>query len=187
MASVRHISLLQPENLHTTFQTQLLLFGLGRSFQAIDRGKILALAVPALQALSGCAETSQCLSSANWPYQQMLQQALRGTASAPSITKHVTTVLTLTIQHEEAACSCLMECHGAYNSVCCPKAEEAIWTDVIQKYQSSNANWMPDVVGRAYGNRGNARSRQGKMQEALSDFNQSMQLCPWSGEPVLNR
>ena len=29
---------------------------------------------------------------------------------------------------------------------------------------------MPDVVGRAYGNRGNARSRQGKMQEALADF-----------------
>ena len=46
---------------------------------------------------------------------------------------------------------------------------------------------MPDVVGRAYGNRGNARSRQGKMQAALADFNESMQLCPWSGEPVLNR
>jgi hypothetical protein len=31
---------------------------------------------------------------------------------------------------------------------------------VINKYQGVNAIWMPDVVGRAYGNRGNARSRQ---------------------------
>jgi len=31
---------------------------------------------------------------------------------------------------------------------------------VIQQYSGVNAVWMPDVVGRAYGNRGNARSRQ---------------------------
>ena len=71
--------------------------------------------------------------------------------------------------------------------VCDEEAEEAIWTEVIRRYQASQANWMPDVVGRAYGNRGNARSRQGKMQDALADFNESMRLCPWSGEPVLNR
>ena len=46
---------------------------------------------------------------------------------------------------------------------------------------------MPDVVGRAWGNRGNARSRQGKLQEALADYNEAIRICPWSGDPVLNR
>jgi tetratricopeptide (TPR) repeat protein len=46
---------------------------------------------------------------------------------------------------------------------------------------------VADVVGRAYGNRGNARSRQGKLQAALADYNTSIQLCPWSVDPVLNR
>lgn len=31
---------------------------------------------------------------------------------------------------------------------------------VIRKYEKIDEVWMPDVVGRAYGNRGNARSRQ---------------------------
>ncbi|KAL4525194.1 hypothetical protein Ndes2526A_g07274 [Nannochloris sp. 'desiccata'] len=43
------------------------------------------------------------------------------------------------------------------------------------------------VVGRAWGNRGNARARQGKLQEALSDYNTAIKLCPWSVDPVLNR
>lgn len=42
-------------------------------------------------------------------------------------------------------------------------------------------------VGRAWGNRGNARSRQGKLQEALADYNQAIIICPWSPDPVLNR
>ncbi len=46
---------------------------------------------------------------------------------------------------------------------------------------------MPDVVGRAWGNRGNARARQGRLQEALADYNASIALCPWSVDPVLNR
>lgn len=118
---------------------------------------------------------------------------------------------------------------------------------VIDKYSRVNAVWMPDVVGRAYGNRGNARSRQvrarggvhlhagpsavpasaravlhhtcaraciacapchaprlplppdacaqtrpryapqGRLPEALSDFNSAMGLAPWSVDPVLNR
>lgn len=42
-------------------------------------------------------------------------------------------------------------------------------------------------MGRAYGNRGNARSRQGKMEEALADFGEAISLCPWSVDPLLNR
>ena len=38
--------------------------------------------------------------------------------------------------------------------------EEAIWTQIIDQYEGVDANWAPDVVGRAYGNRGNARSRR---------------------------
>jgi hypothetical protein len=38
--------------------------------------------------------------------------------------------------------------------------EEAAWTAVIDAYGRSSAPWADDVVGRALGNRGNARSRQ---------------------------
>lgn len=67
------------------------------------------------------------------------------------------------------------------------KQEEALWTEIIDTYGSSKAIWAPDVVGRAWGNRGNARSRQGRMQQALTDYNTAIELCPWSGDPVLNR
>jgi tetratricopeptide (TPR) repeat protein len=40
---------------------------------------------------------------------------------------------------------------------------------------------------QAWGNRGNARSRQGKLAEALADYNRSIEICPWSVDPVLNR
>lgn len=65
--------------------------------------------------------------------------------------------------------------------------EERLWTELIDKYQDSDAIWKADVVGRAYGNRGNSRSRQGKMEEALTDFNKAIALCPWSVDPLLNR
>ena len=65
--------------------------------------------------------------------------------------------------------------------------EEALWTKIITEYGSIDAPWVPDVVGRAWGNRGNARARQGKLQEALSDYNTAIKLCPWSVDPVLNR
>eukprot|EP00891_Asterochloris_glomerata_P000334 jgi/Astpho2/334/Aster-02215 len=67
------------------------------------------------------------------------------------------------------------------------KEEERLWTLIIDKYGKFEANWVPDVVGRAWGNRGNARSRQGKLQEALADYNEAIRICPWSGDPVLNR
>ena len=35
--------------------------------------------------------------------------------------------------------------------------------------------------------RGNARSRQGKFDAALKDYNKSIELCPWSVDPILNR
>ena len=38
--------------------------------------------------------------------------------------------------------------------------EEELWTEVIERYESVKAEWGSDIVSRAYGNRGNARSRQ---------------------------
>lgn len=37
--------------------------------------------------------------------------------------------------------------------------------EVIQRYSGLDRPWVPDVVGRAWGNRGNARSRQGKLEQ----------------------
>ncbi|GMH36135.1 hypothetical protein BSKO_04003 [Bryopsis sp. KO-2023] len=65
--------------------------------------------------------------------------------------------------------------------------EEKLWTEIIQKYGDMDKNWVPDLVGRAWGNRGNARSRMGKLDEALLDYNTSIDICPWSVDPVLNR
>jgi hypothetical protein len=31
--------------------------------------------------------------------------------------------------------------------------EEAGWTTIIEQFQSMEADWVPDIVGRAYGNR----------------------------------
>ena len=31
------------------------------------------------------------------------------------------------------------------------------------------------------------RARQGKLEEAIVDFNKAMEICPWSVDPVLNR
>ena len=144
--------------------------------------------------------------------------------------------------------------------------EEALWTQIIQKYGSLDANWVPDLVSwggpgalgtagceraarlcldswlaeplprlpsrrwagrgataatRAAGRCGRACTDlaawrqqlrhacwheprlfalcmypppswhvtppQGKLREALEDYNRSIQLCPWSVDPVLNR
>ncbi|MEW5317904.1 MAG: hypothetical protein WDW38_009166 [Sanguina aurantia] len=67
------------------------------------------------------------------------------------------------------------------------QAEEAIWTRVIDTYGGLDRAWVPDVVGRAWANRGNARSRQGRLTGALSDYNESIRICPWATDPVLNR
>ena len=65
--------------------------------------------------------------------------------------------------------------------------EERLFTQLIDKYKGSDAPWSADVVGRAIGNRGNARSRQGMFDEAILDYNEAMRLCPWSVDPLLNR
>jgi len=65
--------------------------------------------------------------------------------------------------------------------------EERLWTEVISKYSGTDKAWTADVVGRAYGNRGNARARQGKLQAALEDYDTSIAMCPWAVDPVLNR
>lgn len=65
--------------------------------------------------------------------------------------------------------------------------EERLWTEVINKYGSLEAEWVADIVSRAYGNRGNARSRQGKLEEALEDYDKSIILAPYAVDPVLNR
>ncbi|KAF5834007.1 hypothetical protein DUNSADRAFT_9492 [Dunaliella salina] len=67
------------------------------------------------------------------------------------------------------------------------KAEEAVWTRIIDKYKDTDRQWTADIVGRAYGNRGNARTRQGRIEEALADYNEAIRLSPWSPNPVLNR
>lgn len=67
------------------------------------------------------------------------------------------------------------------------QTEEAIWTEIIDRYGLSQATWAPDVVGRAVGNRGNARARQGRLEEALIDYGEAIKRCPWSVDPVLNR
>mmetsp|Transcript_13022 Transcript_13022/g.27456 ORF Transcript_13022/g.27456 Transcript_13022/m.27456 type:complete len:363 (-) Transcript_13022:1101-2189(-) len=65
--------------------------------------------------------------------------------------------------------------------------EERRWTAVIERYGSSDAAWASDAVGRAYGNRGNTKSRQGRFESAIDDYNRSIALCPYSSDPVLNR
>lgn len=65
--------------------------------------------------------------------------------------------------------------------------EEQIWTQIIQEFSGTEAPWRDDVVGRAYGNRGNALSRQGNVDRALEDYNMAIKTCPWSIDPVLNR
>ena len=69
------------------------------------------------------------------------------------------------------------------------QAEEEAWSAVISRFETSigKANWAADAVGRAYGNRGNCLARQGKFQAAISDYNKSIELCPYSVDPVLNR
>eukprot|EP00898_Chlorokybus_atmophyticus_P005125 jgi/Chlat1/5613/Chrsp369S00863 len=65
--------------------------------------------------------------------------------------------------------------------------EEKLWTLLIDRYSNVESEWATDIVSRAWGNRGNARSRQGKLLEALSDYNKSIELTPYAVDPVLNR
>lgn len=69
------------------------------------------------------------------------------------------------------------------------REEERKWTQIITKVKQnwSDANWAPDALCRAYGNRGNSKARQGNFSSAVQDYNQSMTLCPGAVDPVLNR
>ena len=57
--------------------------------------------------------------------------------------------------HREIA---IIDVHGARH--CQVEEEERLWTEVIETYGSVDAEWVSDIVSRAWGNRGNARSRQ---------------------------
>lgn len=51
------------------------------------------------------------------------------------------------------------------------REEERLWTVLIDKLSGlKDAPWRDDTLARVYGNRGNARGRQGKLQEALKDY-----------------
>ncbi|CAG9460596.1 unnamed protein product [Pedinophyceae sp. YPF-701] len=69
------------------------------------------------------------------------------------------------------------------------ESEEAEWTAIINRFSKigDDRPWKNDLLGRATGNRGNARSRQGKLKDALVDYAEAIKLCPWSPDPVLNR
>lgn len=58
------------------------------------------------------------------------------------------------------------------------QTEERLWSEIILRVGDSKADWAQDILARAYGNRGNARSRQGKREEALADYDVSIQLAP---------
>lgn len=85
--------------------------------------------------------------------------------------------------HERAFCTQ----YAQQWTLACTQDEERLWGEIIDKYEDVDAPWRGDIVGRAYGNRGNARTRQGKMDAALVDYNRAIDICPWSVDPVLNR
>jgi len=86
-----------------------------------------------------------------------------------------------------SACRHWQGLHGTRSGSSAAQAEEALWTELIDKYRGLDAPWAADVVGRALGNRGNSRVRQGRAEEALKDFDAAIALCPWAVDPVLNR
>lgn len=67
--------------------------------------------------------------------------------------------------------------------------EERLWSEVIAigERADAGATWTGDILSRAYGNRGNARSRQGSLEAAIGDYNKAIELAPYAADPVLNR
>lgn len=55
---------------------------------------------------------------------------------------------------------------------------EKYWTKLIEEFPTNPAVWS---------NRGNARVSQNKLEEAIADFNQSIDLAPDAPDPYLNR
>jgi len=60
--------------------------------------------------------------------------------------------------------------------------EEAFWTKILDKYAD-----VPEVGARVFCNRGNARSRQGKLELAISDYGRSIKIAPDQPDGYLNR
>lgn len=57
-------------------------------------------------------------------------------------------------------------------------AAEEYWTQILEKFPDNAAVWS---------NRGNSRVSQNKLEEALADFNKSIELAPNVTDPYLNR
>ncbi len=55
---------------------------------------------------------------------------------------------------------------------------EKYWSELIEEFPTNPAMWS---------NRGNARVSQNKLNEAISDYNQSVELAPNVSDPYLNR
>lgn len=60
--------------------------------------------------------------------------------------------------------------------------EEAAWTAMLDRFGG-----IPEIEVRIVSNRGNARARQGKIEEALQDYNRAIELDPMAADPHLNR
>mmetsp|Transcript_52006 Transcript_52006/g.116711 ORF Transcript_52006/g.116711 Transcript_52006/m.116711 type:complete len:316 (-) Transcript_52006:98-1045(-) len=60
--------------------------------------------------------------------------------------------------------------------------EEAAWTKMLDRFAG-----LPDIEVRVRCNRGNSFARQGKLKEALEDYDKAIELVPDAADPHLNR
>ena len=65
--------------------------------------------------------------------------------------------------------------------------EERRWSQLVALLRRSNESWQKPLLGGVLANRGNARSRGGRLAEALIDYDEAALLAPWSVDAVLNR
>lgn len=65
--------------------------------------------------------------------------------------------------------------------------EEEEWTDLLDVLRSSRAPWAKEARGRAFGNRGNARARMGRLKDAVDDYGRALEELPEAVDPRLNR
>jgi hypothetical protein len=63
---------------------------------------------------------------------------------------------------------CVTEVSSPLHLVFQVEEEERLWTSVIDVCERIDAEWVPDILARALGNRGNARSRQVKCAQSAS-------------------
>ena len=67
--------------------------------------------------------------------------------------------------------------------------EEAGWTACVEKLTplTRTTTWATPLLAGVLGNRGNARSRQGKLEAAVADYDAAIAAAPYAIDPVLNR